>query len=85
MGIIYSGTFLSFVGEALNMRSAYATYRSLLKWVEDIEAAGQEEKIDLDLRSGIQMGNGMISLMLSLLPSKALKIMDIFGLAFLSS
>lgn len=62
------------------MRAAYATYRSLYKWIEDMEASGQVDKIDSDLRSGILMGNGMISLMLSLLPGKALKIMDIFGL-----
>ena len=72
IGIIYSGSFLSFIGEALNMRAAHATYRSLYQWVNQMESVGKHDKIDDDLRSGIFMGNGMISLMLSLLPSKAL-------------
>lgn len=77
------------------MRAAHATYRSLYGWVNEMESAGKHDKIDDDLRSGILMGNGMINLMLSLLPSRALvssflclcgeadgheqKIMDIFG------
>ena len=77
MGIIFSGDFLAFLKEALNLRSAYATYRSLASWL--VKAAEAGETADQHLMSGIELGNGAISLILSLLPSKALKIMDVFG------
>ncbi|GJN90607.1 hypothetical protein Rhopal_003619-T1 [Rhodotorula paludigena] len=83
LGIIYSGDFLSFLKEALNMRNAYAIYRTLAKYIEQTDAeytAGEEDPaIDQDFRSGVRLGNGMISLILSLLPSTVLKIMDVFG------
>lgn len=82
LGIVYSGDFFGFVAEALNMRNAYGIYRSLGKYVEhaDSKAPGRFDKgIDQDFRSGAFLGNGLISLILGLLPSKVLKIMDVFG------
>ncbi|BGP28476.1 hypothetical protein JCM10296v2_000211 [Rhodotorula toruloides] len=84
LGIIYSGDFVAFLKEALNMRNAYAIYRTLAKYVElvDSEYHGQGEEdpaVDQDFRSGVRLGNGMISLILSLLPSAVLKIMEVFG------
>ncbi|GAA6051719.1 hypothetical protein JCM3770_002699 [Rhodotorula araucariae] len=84
LGIIYSGDFLAFLKEALNMRNAYAIYRTLAKYVEttDQEYTGpgdEDPAIDQDFRSGVRLGNGMISLILSLLPSAVLKIMEVFG------
>ncbi|GAA6002647.1 hypothetical protein JCM10207_007609 [Rhodosporidiobolus poonsookiae] len=84
LGIIYSGDYVAFLKEALNMRSAYATYRTLDKYVEGVDAAytgpGYEDpSIDQDFRSGVCVGNGMISLILSLLPSAVIKVMDLFG------
>ncbi|GAA5901953.1 hypothetical protein JCM5296_006311 [Sporobolomyces johnsonii] len=84
LGIIYSGDFLAFLKEALNMRNAYAIYRTLAKYVEGVDAAysgpgAEDPSIDQDFRSGVRLGNGMISLILSLLPSTVLKIMEVFG------
>ncbi|TNY22156.1 hypothetical protein DMC30DRAFT_393124 [Rhodotorula diobovata] len=84
LGIIYSGDFLAFLKEALNMRNAYAIYRTLAKYVEtsdqEYQGPGEEDPaIDQDFRSGVRLGNGMISLILSLLPSAVLKIMEVFG------
>ncbi|CAO1636996.1 unnamed protein product [Sympodiomycopsis kandeliae] len=82
LGIVYSGDFFGFVAEALNMRNAYGIYRSLGKFVEhaDSKAPNKFDKgIDQDFRSGAFLGNGLISLILGLLPSKVLKIMDVFG------
>ncbi|GAA5897205.1 hypothetical protein JCM8208_003754 [Rhodotorula glutinis] len=84
LGIIYSGDFLAFLKEALNMRNAYAIYRTLAKYVEtadqEYHGPGDEDPaIDQDFRSGVRLGNGMISLILSLLPSAVLKIMEVFG------
>lgn len=66
------------------MRNAYAIYRTLAKYVEtsdqEYQGPGEEDPaIDQDFRSGVHLGNGMISLILSLLPSAVLKIMEVFG------
>ena len=82
MGILYSGDFFAFVSEALNMRNAYGIYRSLAKYVEwaDKKSGGvRDESIDEDFRSGVHLGNGLISLILGLLPGKVLKIMEVIG------
>lgn len=82
LGIVHSGDVFSFVAEALNMRTAYGIYRSLGKYVETADSkapGGFDKAIDQDFRSGTFLGNGLISLILGLLPSKVLKIMDVFG------
>ncbi|KDN52642.1 hypothetical protein K437DRAFT_174585 [Tilletiaria anomala UBC 951] len=86
MGILYSGDFFGFVAEALNMRNAYGIYRSLAKYVEwaDEQASKKrrgaiDESIDEDFRSGVYLGNGLMSMILGLLPGKVLKIMEVFG------
>ncbi|BGP12355.1 hypothetical protein JCM10213v2_000271 [Rhodosporidiobolus nylandii] len=82
LGIIYSGDFFAFVKEALNMRSAYAVYRTLAKFVDEADAAagGEDPSIDQDFRSGVCLGSGMISLILSMLPSSVLKLSSVFGI-----
>jgi hypothetical protein len=69
--------------EAINMRNAYAIYRTLAAYVEAADEAyggGKEDpSIDQDFRSGVFLGNGLISLILSLLPAAVLKIMTVFG------
>ncbi|WFD20222.1 hypothetical protein MCAP1_002466 [Malassezia caprae] len=77
LGIAYSGDLLSSLTEALHLRAAYGDYRSLLKYVEWAESNGANN--DEDFRSGVFLGSGCISLILGLLPSKVLKIMEIFG------
>jgi hypothetical protein len=63
------------------MRNAYAIYRTLAAFVESADTAygGEDPSIDQDFRSGVFLGNGLISLILSLLPSAVLKIMTVFG------
>ena len=77
IGIAHSGDILGFLSEALHLRQAYGMYRSLNKFVEWEIQTGEPE--DADFRSGVYLGNGMISLILGLLPSKVLKIMEVFG------
>ena len=81
--VLYSGDFFAFVSEALNMRNAYGIYRSLSKYVEwaDAKKAGthRDSSIDEDFRSGVYLGNGLISMILGLLPGKVLKIMEVIG------
>ncbi|WFD23897.1 hypothetical protein MEQU1_002591 [Malassezia equina] len=77
LGIAYSGDLLSSLTEALHLRAAYGDYRSLLKYVEWAEKNGTAT--DEDFRSGVFLGAGCISLILGLLPSRVLKIMEVFG------
>lgn len=82
---------MAFIKEALNMRNAYATYRTLAAFVEDSDldyvsthsrvagAKAEDPNIDNNFRSGVFLGNGMISLILSMLPGSVLKLMTVFG------
>lgn len=82
MGIIYSGDFMSFLKEALNMRNAYSIFRTLHGFVDLMDGeslSGHDDSIDEDFRSGVFFGNGLISMILSILPSKLLKVMELFG------
>ena len=78
LGIAHSGDILGSVSEVFHLRAAYGEYRSLLKFIE-WEDAHAQEKSDEHFRSGVFLGSGCISLILGLLPSKVLKIMEIFG------
>lgn len=78
LGIAHSGDILGSLSEIFHLRAAYGEYRSLLKFIE-WEDAHAQEKTDEHFRSGVFLGSGCISLILGLLPSKVLKIMEIFG------
>jgi hypothetical protein len=86
LGIVYSGDWLAFVKEALNMRTIIGIYRQLGKYVEvmDAEAVargeGPEDKsIDAHFRSGVYLGNGFSHLILSLMPGKLATLVELFG------
>lgn len=83
LGIAHSGDLFGFLSEALHMRAAYGAYHSLLKFIEweDQHGSGTSgaTRSDNDFRSGVYLGSGCISLILGLLPSKVLKIMEVFG------
>lgn len=82
LGIIYSGDLFGFLNEALHLRASYGAYGSLLKFVQWEEANGAKPGVtasDRDFRSGVFLGSGCINMLLGLLPSKVLKIMDVFG------
>lgn len=73
---------MSFIKEALNMRNAYSIFRTLHAFVErsDLENNNvPDPTIDEDFRSGVFFGNGLISMILSILPNKLLKVMEVFG------
>jgi len=85
-GIVYSGDVFAFVSEALNLRNAYGIYRSFeryLDWADQKHMQGtglaHDPTIDGDFRSGVYLGVGLIGVILGLLPSKLLKIMEVFG------
>lgn len=63
------------------MRSAHGIYRTLQLYLEDADKHGYDDDIDMDFRSGVLLGTGTSSLMLSLLPGKVLKVAEVFGYA----
>ncbi|KAL4246932.1 Inclusion body clearance protein IML2 [Abortiporus biennis] len=85
VGIAYSGDWLAFIKEALNMRTAFNIYRQLWKFIEasDLEAQArglpEDPTIDAHFRTGVYLGVGSANLMLSLMPSKLLSLIELFG------
>ncbi|KIM74729.1 hypothetical protein PILCRDRAFT_827932 [Piloderma croceum F 1598] len=86
LGIVYSGDWLAFVKEALNMRTTIGVYKSLLKFLDtadaEAEARGegmQDQSIDPHFRSGVYLGNGVLNLILSLMPGKLQTLAELFG------
>lgn len=71
---------------SLNMRATIGVYKSLLKFLETVDAeaeargAGPEDKtIDVHFRSGVYLGNGVLNMILSLMPGKLQTIAELFG------
>ncbi|KAG2128052.1 uncharacterized protein EDB93DRAFT_1243607 [Suillus bovinus] len=74
LGIVYSGDWLAFIREVLNMRTTISIYRQLGKWIETVDAA-----YDPHFRSGVYLGLGMSHLVLSMMPGKLLALVELFG------
>ncbi|KAI0032001.1 hypothetical protein K488DRAFT_50862 [Vararia minispora EC-137] len=85
LGIVYSGDWLAFIKEALNMRTTFNVYRTLGKYVDAQDAAAQKRGlsedpgIDAHFRSGVYLGVGMSNIILSLLPSRLISVIELFG------
>lgn len=79
LGIIYSGDWLAFLKEALNLRSCTLIYRSLLAYLQDADKNGEDKTIDPHFRSGVYIGNGCLNLTLSLMPGKLRSLADMMG------
>ncbi|KAI0742250.1 hypothetical protein C8Q80DRAFT_1186927 [Daedaleopsis nitida] len=86
LGIVYSGDWLAFIKEALNMRTTINIYRQLGKYVETVDAEAQAKGkgpedtfIDANFRSGVYLGVGLSNLILSLMPSRLLTFVELFG------
>lgn len=88
VGIFYAGDSIAFVKHAFGLRNSYFIMRDLLEFVEysdgEVEEAqirGQRTKVtvDQDFRSGVYVGNATCSLVLSLLPQRAHKLLEGFG------
>ncbi|KAI9435435.1 hypothetical protein H4582DRAFT_1817570 [Lactarius indigo] len=86
LGIVYSGDWLAFIKEALNMRSTMQVYRQLGKYLEQMDAEalargdGPEDKsVDVHFRSGVYLGVGMSHIILSLMPTRLATLVELFG------
>ena len=68
------------------MRTAFNIYRQLWRFIEQADAEavaqgrGPEDKtIDAHFRTGVYLGVGSANIMLSLMPSRLLSIIELFG------
>ncbi len=68
------------------MRTTINIYRQLGKYLEAVDAEAQangkgpeDPSIDADFRSGVYLGVGLSNLILSLMPSRLLTIVELFG------
>ncbi|KAF5391059.1 hypothetical protein D9757_004042 [Collybiopsis confluens] len=71
---------------SLNMRTTISVYRSLLKFINAMDAESvanggpaEDPTIDAHFRSGVYLGAGMSTLILSLLPTRLLTVVEMFG------
>jgi len=86
LGIVYSGDWLAFIKEILNVRSTMQVYRQLEKYIEQMDAQaeargeGPEDKsIDVHFRSGVYLGIGMSHIVISLMPARLATLIELFG------
>ncbi|KAJ1961302.1 hypothetical protein IWQ62_003914 [Dispira parvispora] len=74
---------LNFLKEGLHVRSSYVIYRDcskFLAWINEPENRHlQLQMIDCHFVSGVVLGVAMFNMILSLLPDKYLRIVEIFG------
>jgi len=68
------------------MRTTISIYKSLLKFLETVDAEAEargdgpeDESIDHHFRSGVYLGNGVLNLTLSLMPGKLQTVAELFG------
>jgi hypothetical protein len=74
LGILYSGDWLQFLKETLNLRSANIAYRHMAEFLRQADAGGHDNSIDAHFRSGVMYGTGINSLILSLLPNRVVTV-----------
>ncbi|WRT67062.1 uncharacterized protein IL334_004028 [Kwoniella shivajii] len=79
LAIVSGGDWLGLIREALNMRAAHGIYHILQQFLDEADKNGYDDSIDMDFRSGVVLGQGTSSLMLSLLPAKVMKIASLLG------
>jgi len=74
--ILYSGDWFAFVKEALNLRNANLAYRNMNEFIRQADAAagGHDKSIDRHFRSGVLFGDGINSLILSMLPGSIMTV-----------
>ncbi|RKP18961.1 hypothetical protein ROZALSC1DRAFT_29389 [Rozella allomycis CSF55] len=70
---------MTFVKEGVNIRNSYFTYKASNELLSLAKSKGLIEQFDIHFISGVSFGLGMFNVMLSLLPSKVLKIFEIIG------
>lgn len=78
LSIIHDESVMSFLRESLNIRSSYNTYMALQKYLDFVNKGGEGE-VDSDFVSGVYLGVGCFSLILSMLPASVIKVAEFIG------
>ncbi|KAJ1789989.1 hypothetical protein LPJ59_005243, partial [Coemansia sp. RSA 2399] len=68
---------MALLREGWHVRSAYATYRNCYAFIQDAHAAG--EALDDHYVSGTYFGMGVFNIILSMLPAKLLRFIELVG------
>lgn len=79
LAIAHSGDVFGLLSEALHLRHAYGMYRSFARYVEWANNHPGQDNADEHFTSGVHLGNGVILIILGLMPSRVLRIMEVFG------
>ncbi|KAF8604392.1 hypothetical protein BDV93DRAFT_522506 [Ceratobasidium sp. AG-I] len=83
MGFVSSGDWMSFLREALNIRSVVSIYRTLNTFLEQYDELAKRQTpsvpIDADFRSGVYLGMGMSLLVFSMIPSRIVIFAGLLG------
>ncbi|KAF5353270.1 hypothetical protein D9756_007772 [Leucocoprinus leucothites] len=86
LGIVYSGDWLAFIKEALNMRTMIGVYRQLGQFLDAVDAEAtargegpMDKTIDPHFRTGVYLGVGLSHIILSLMPGKLMTLVELFG------
>ncbi|KAF8632740.1 hypothetical protein AX15_001709 [Amanita polypyramis BW_CC] len=85
LGVVYSGDWLAFIKEALNMRTTISIYRHLGQYLDAMDAEArargepEDTTIDAHFRSGVYLGVGVSHIVLSFMPGKLQTIVELFG------
>ena len=83
LGIVYAGDSVAVIRQTVYLRAAYQTFSQMLRMIERADSGAEAKaSVDPDLRSGVYMGYGCCTLILSLFPRRLLKVME--GLGFSS-
>ncbi|CAB3411270.1 unnamed protein product [Caenorhabditis bovis] len=76
----HDDNFASFIKGALNIRTCYQTYKYCERLMKEQSIwVGRNERVKRQFESGVQMGLGTFALMLSTLPSKVLRLLEVVG------
>lgn len=70
---------MSFLRESLNIRSSYNAYMTLEKYIDFVHDEGKAEELDPNFTSGVALGVGCFSLILSMLPTSVIKVAEFIG------
>ncbi|KAL9538541.1 hypothetical protein MBANPS3_010853 [Mucor bainieri] len=82
LSIIHDESVMSFLRESLNIRSSYSAYTTLEKYVNyvnETEKTSATTTLDNDFTSGVALGVGCFSLILSMLPASVAKVAELIG------
>ncbi|KAJ2446393.1 hypothetical protein IWW46_000954 [Coemansia sp. RSA 2440] len=77
LNIAMGDGMLALLKEGWHVRSAYATYRNCFAFIQNAHANG--ERVDDHFVSGTYLGMGVFNLVLSMMPAKLLRFIELVG------